>query len=64
MSLMTLYFVPIVPHWFAETYAKESAIREHHLVLEVIILMVRNIVEGVRFTCIIMDCFVHVVVCS
>jgi hypothetical protein len=49
MLLMTSYFVIIVPHWFAETYAKEFAIREHHLELEVIILMVRNIVEDVGY---------------
>jgi hypothetical protein len=52
------------PHWFAETYAKEFATREYHFVLEVTTLMVRNIVEGVKYTCIIIDCFVHVVVCS
>ena len=49
------YFFSIVPHWFAEMYVKEFAAREYHLVLEVIILMVRNIVEGLKFTCIIMD---------
>ena len=50
-----------VPHWFAETYVKEFALREYHLVLEVITLMVRNIVEGARL--LIMDCFVHAAVC-
>jgi hypothetical protein len=53
-----------VPHWFAETYVKEFATREHHLVLEVITLMVRNTVEDVKFTCIMTDYFVHAVVCS
>jgi hypothetical protein len=63
--LFTAYIFPlIVPHWFAETYMKEFATREYHLLLEVITLMVRNTVEGVRFTCIIMDCFVHAVECS
>jgi hypothetical protein len=58
------YFVLIVPHWFAKTYAKEFATRDYHLVLEVITLMVRNIVESVRFNCIMIDCFVLAVVCS
>ena len=57
-------FPLIVPYWFARIYAKEFATREYHLVLEVITLMVRDIVEGVKYTCIIMDCFVHAVVCS
>jgi hypothetical protein len=38
-----------VPHWFAETYAKEFAARDYDLVLEVITLMVRNIAEGVSW---------------
>ena len=49
MLLMTSYFVVIVSHWFVEIYAKEFATRDYHLVLEVITLIVRNIVEGVRF---------------
>jgi hypothetical protein len=56
--LITSYFVPIVPYWFVKIYAKEFAIREHHLMLEVITLIVRNIVEGVRYTFIIKGCFV------
>ena len=58
MLLMTSYFCSNVPHWFAETYAKEFALRGYHLVLEVITLMVRNIVEGVRFTFIIKGCLI------
>jgi hypothetical protein len=57
-------FPLIVPHWFAKIYAKEFATRDYHLVQDVITLMVRNTVEGVRYTCIMMDCFVHAVECS
>jgi hypothetical protein len=57
-------FSLLAPHWFAKIYAKEFATREYHLVLEVIILMVRNIVEGVRFTYTMTDCFVHAAECS
>ena len=59
-----IIFCSNVPPWFAKIYVKEFATREHHLVLEVITLMVRNIAEDVRFTYIMMDCFVHVVECS
>jgi hypothetical protein len=57
-----IFFVSNVPHWFVETYVKEFATIDYHLVLEVITLMVKNIVEGVRFTCIMMDCFVRAAV--
>jgi hypothetical protein len=59
-----LTFLLYVPNWFAKIYAKEFALKEYLLVLEVITLMVRNTVEGVKYTCIMMDCFVLVVVCS
>jgi hypothetical protein len=49
--------------WFAETYVKGFTQRNYRLA-KAITLMVRNIVEDVRFTCITTDFFVHVVVCS
>jgi hypothetical protein len=63
LFLTSSLFLKPVP-LFAEIYVKEFALREPRLVLEVITLMVRNTVEGVRFTCIMMDCFVHAVECS
>jgi hypothetical protein len=52
MFLMTSHFLFYVPDWFAETYVKEFALRGYNLVQEVITLMVRNSVEGARYTCI------------
>ena len=63
-SFNDAYYVLIVPHWFAETYVKGYTQRKYCLV-KAITLLVRNTVEGVKFTCIIIKVyFVPVVVCS
>ena len=62
MFLITSYFYSNVPYWSAKIYVKEFDTR-------VSFGAGGNYFDGkkaedVRFTCIIMDCFVHAVVCS
>jgi hypothetical protein len=47
---MTSFFAKHITHWFAETYVRGFALRKYHLV-EAITFLVKNTVEGVKFTC-------------
>jgi hypothetical protein len=55
------YFYSNVLYWFAKIYVKEFS-KRISFDAGGSTLMVRNTIEDVRLTCIIMDCFVHAVV--